>query len=145
MTKLFLWAGYIALALCTIAAWVFAALAAPPAGADPRLAPWFEKLETPAGQSCCGVADCREETRVISPKNSPDHHWWVYIGREKFGADAPNRFVSVPESVTKIDTSELLRPPGPVVCWAPRDPFRYGASSGPDGAIMCFRPPRAAG
>jgi hypothetical protein len=119
--------------------------AAPPAGADPRLAPWFEKLETPGGQSCCGVADCREETRVISPKNSVDHHWWVYIGREKFGAEAPDRFVSVPNSVVGVDTEELPRPPGPVVCWAPRDPFRYGAAAGPDGAIMCFRPPRAAG
>jgi hypothetical protein len=148
MTKLLLWVGFVALALCTIAAWIVAAwpaFAAPPAGADPRLAPWFEKLETPLGQSCCGLADCREVTRAKSPMNSPDGKWWVFIGKEQFGASAPDRYIPVPESVTKIDTSEQLRPPGPVVCWAPTDPFRYGAPSGPDGAIMCFRPPRAAG
>jgi hypothetical protein len=32
---------------------------APPEGADPRLAPWFQSLESPSGKSCCSIADCR--------------------------------------------------------------------------------------
>lgn len=55
--------------------------AAPPVGADPQLAPWFNSLQTHDGQSCCGIADCR------GPKEYPvrihgggyevwvDQHW----------------------------------------------------------------------
>ncbi len=33
---------------------------APPANADPALAPWFQSLERPDGHgSCCATADCR--------------------------------------------------------------------------------------
>ena len=36
------------------------ALAAPPPGADPDLAPWFRSLRVPGtGASCCDVSDCR--------------------------------------------------------------------------------------
>jgi hypothetical protein len=36
------------------------ALAAPPANADPSLAPWFQSLRQPGtGTSCCSIADCR--------------------------------------------------------------------------------------
>ncbi|HXP32336.1 MAG TPA: hypothetical protein VN832_14675 [Stellaceae bacterium] len=34
--------------------------AAPPEGADPTLAPWFQSLRQPGtGVSCCSIADCR--------------------------------------------------------------------------------------
>lgn len=37
------------------------ARSAPPDGADPALAPWFEGLRQPGtGMSCCSEADCRE-------------------------------------------------------------------------------------
>ena len=113
--------------------------AAPPAGANPALAPWFKSLVQRNGVSCCGDADCREETRVKSPSNSPDgRHWYVFIGKDKFGPDAPDEMVPVPEEVVSSDSdTTMLRPPGPVVCW-----HRYSSNS---GAILCFRLPRASG
>lgn len=36
------------------------ALAAPPEGADPTLAPWYQSLRDPqTGGGCCSIADCR--------------------------------------------------------------------------------------
>jgi hypothetical protein len=114
------------------------ALAAPPPGADPKLAPWFESLKMISGGHCCGAADCREETRAVSPSNSADGHWHVFIGTDKFGADAPNQMVRVPDEVISVDDETTMpRPPGPVVCW-----HHFGYTS---GVILCFRLPRASG
>lgn len=114
------------------------ALAKPPAGADPRMAPWFELLKTPSGMSCCGISDCRE-VEAESPLNSPDHkHWWALISRDLFGPQAPNRFIMVPDSALQIDDSDLFRPKGPVACWLGHQVLNHVG-------IICFRPPRTSG
>jgi hypothetical protein len=126
-------------ALLLSLALVASARAAPPAGANPAFALWFESLVQKNGISCCGNVDCREETRVKSPSNSLDRrHWYVFIGKDKFGPDAPDEMVVVPEEVVSVDKeTATLRPPGPVVCW---HRFSFGS-----GAILCFRLPRASG
>jgi len=130
-----------------LAAAYFGAHAHPSPGDDPKLGPWFESLSTPNGQSCCGIADCHEARQAESPLNSPDGRWWVFISRDQFGNAAPDKLVPVPKEAVRYDDSDKPRPPGPVVCWAPSDPFTssYGKAPTPDGTILCFRPARAAG
>lgn len=53
-------AGYLAIAAATLLAAAELAHSAPPEGADPALAPWFQSLTQPGtGISCCSIADCR--------------------------------------------------------------------------------------
>src|SRR5580698_9324485 len=82
------------LALLALLAVTAAAQAAPPAGADPALAPWFHQLRRPgSGFPCCSEADCRNvEVRAAGSRTE------VYIGREAFGSRAPNAWVVVPPS-----------------------------------------------
>lgn len=68
------------------------AFAAPPAGADPALGPWFQSLAQPeTGYPCCSIADCR----TVRYRASVDH-FEAFIDRRSFGADAPDAWVSVP-------------------------------------------------
>jgi hypothetical protein len=87
------------------------AAAAPPDGADPTLAPWFQGLRQPGtGTSCCSIADCR----------TTDYR----TNGESYEALIDDRWVAVPSD--KI----LQRADNPtgraVVCWTPTR------------GIMCF-------
>ena len=108
------------------------ASAAPPKGADPAMAPWFDSLKQKNHAPCCGAADCRPESRVLSPGNSHDGHWWVFMSHENFGDDAPEKMVPVPDDVVRSGDTTLLRPETAVVC------AHYLV-------ILCFIPPQAAG
>ena len=95
------------------------AFAAPPAGADPALAPWFQSLEQPeTGYPCCSIADCR----MVQYRATADHYE-AFIDRRSFGEDAPDAWVAVPPSHV------LHRHDNPtgeaVACW-------YG------GEVRCF-------
>ena len=81
------------------------ARAAPPADADPQLAPWFNSLRQPwTNALCCSIADCRP---VLS--RTVDGHYEALIEGE---------WRAVP------DERVLTRPDNPtgraVVCWTPR-------------------------
>jgi len=76
--------------------------AAPPADADPALAPWFNSLRQPgSGISCCSIADCRPaEYRVV------DNHYEAFIEGEW-------RAVPPDKVLTRADN-----PTGrAIVCW----------------------------
>jgi hypothetical protein len=82
-----------------------AAISAPPDGADPSLAPWFQGLRQPGtGISCCSIADCRTtdyRTRMDGYEVLIDDRW-----------------VSVPwEKVLQHMTNPTGRA---VVCWTPQ-------------------------
>jgi len=89
----------------------FFAHAAPPAGADPALAPWFQSLGQPeTGYPCCSIADCRP----VQSRTTADH-FEVFIDRKSFGADAPNAWVRVPaENILHRKDNPLGEP---VACW----------------------------
>ena len=94
--------------------------AAPPADADPNLAPWFRSLRQPnTGISCCDRSDCREvQYRIVNG------HYQAFIGGEfSRWQNPPYQWMDVPES------SVLHRHDNPtgegVACWA-------------GGAIICF-------
>jgi hypothetical protein len=87
--------------------------AAPPANADPTLAPWFKSLRQPqTNLSCCDRSDCRAvRYRIV------DGHFQAFIG-EEFARwqNPPHAWVDVPED------SVLHRMDNPtgegVACWA---------------------------
>lgn len=70
------------------------AYAAPPAGSDGSLAPWFQSLRSPATDIlCCSEADCRQvENRIRGD------HFQVFVDRKSFGDRAPNAWVDVPST-----------------------------------------------
>lgn len=54
------------------------ARAAPPEGADQRLAPWFNSLRQPGtGVSCCSIADCRPVDYRFTSKG-----YEVFVGEQ---------------------------------------------------------------
>ena len=87
--------------------------AAPPAGADPDLAPWFKSLRQPqTNLSCCDRSDCRMVRYRIM-----NGHFQAFIGQEfARWQNPPNDWVDVPEA------SVLHRHDNPtgegVACWA---------------------------
>ena len=85
--------------------------AAPPANADPALAPWFQSLRQPGtGESCCSLADCRP-AEYRQTRNG--YEAWI-DGR--FGV-SPGMWVPVPEDkiLQRIDN-----PTGrAVACYTP--------------------------
>ena len=87
------------------------AVARPPDGADPDLAPWFRALRQPdTGISCCSVADCRP----TDYRTNGDH----------YEALIQDRWVAVPPQKVLSRTDN---PTGrAVVCWTPTT------------GIMCF-------
>ena len=87
--------------------------AAPPPGADPNLAPWFQSLRQPqTNLSCCDRADCRTvRYRIV------DGHFQAFIGSE-FGRwqNPPYAWVDVPENSILHNHDN---PTGEgVACWA---------------------------
>jgi hypothetical protein len=100
-----------AFAAATVLAATGAAVAQPPANADPALAPWFRSLLQPGTEvSCCSVADCRPtEYRVERD------HYEALIG---------GNWLAVPADKVLQRTDN---PTGhAVVCWTPQR------------GIMCF-------
>jgi hypothetical protein len=88
-------------------------LAAPPADADPNLAPWFRSLRQPqTNLSCCDRSDCRlVRYRIV------DGHFQAFIGGEfSRWQNPPFAWVDVP------DNNVLHRHDNPtgegVACWA---------------------------
>ena len=81
-----------------------AAVARPPADADPALSPWFEDLRQPGtGQSCCSIADCRPV----------DFH----IVQDHYEAFVDDQWMQVPpEKVLRRFDNPTGRA---VVCWTP--------------------------
>lgn len=81
-----------------------AAHAAPPADADPKLAPWFNSLRIPGSTVlCCAMTDCRPVmSRMVAG------HYQAYIA---------DQWRDVP------DDRVLTRPDNPtghaVACWTP--------------------------
>ena len=79
-----------ALALIVVAA---GAIAAPPDGADPGLAPWFQSLRQPGtGISCCSISDCRTtdyRTRMDGYEALIDDKW-ISVPWEKVLQHMPN-------------------------------------------------------
>ena len=78
--------------------------AAPPADADPRLAPWFNSLRQPFTNAlCCSMADCRP-----APSRLRGGHYEAFIGGDW-------RMVPDDRVLTRSDN-----PTGhAVVCWTP--------------------------
>ena len=108
-----------------IAAALFAstALAAPPPGANPEsvIGRWVQSLRDYRGMGCCSEADCRPTTARIGA----DGAYEVWIGREEYGANAPDAWMHVsPEAMAA--TADGPPPDGHV--WA----CFYG------GAVRCF-------
>jgi hypothetical protein len=106
--------GILALAASgLLTSWADQARAAPPAGADPELAPWFRNLRQPQNNlSCCDRSDCRSvRYRVV------DGRFQAFIGSEfARWQNPPYTWVDVPEN------SVLHRHDNPtgegVACWA---------------------------
>lgn len=97
------------------------AQAAPPADANPELAPWFQGLRDNNGSSCCSIADCR--------------HLPVRIGKDGYEVQVPEvgeeHMVLPTKHWIPVPPEKILphkeNPTGePVTCWAP---YR---------GIMCF-------
>jgi hypothetical protein len=103
------------------------------------MAPWYESLWNGV-MHCCGVADCREESRVLGPRNSSDGHWWVFLSKHNFGDGAPDKMVRVPDGAEVEGNTAALRPDNAVVCAHRPD---YASAFGL--VILCFIPPRIAG
>jgi hypothetical protein len=100
------------------------ALAAPPVGADPALAPFFQSLHQPlTGAMCCSVADCRN-VEVRQGPNGLE----AFIDRKTFGQAAPDEWRAVPPEVVIRDMANQTGLP--IAC------FYYGA-------IRCFLPATA--
>ncbi len=97
--------------LILLAAAIPAALAAPPEGADPALAPWFQSLRQPGtGGGCCSLADCRPTEYRPTPNG---YEAWI-DGRFSV---SPGMWVPVPEDkiLQRIDN-----PTGQAVaCYTP--------------------------
>ncbi len=86
-----------------------AALAAPPPGADPALAPWFQSLKRPDnGEGCCDQADCR----IVAYRATRD-------GYEAF--IAAGSFQAGTDTWEKVPPGRVLRGDNPtghgVACW----------------------------
>jgi hypothetical protein len=79
-------------ALALLAA-AYSAVAAPPDGADPGLAPWFQSLRQPGtGISCCSISDCRTtdyRTRMDGYEAYIDDKW-ISVPWEKVLDHMPN-------------------------------------------------------
>ena len=98
---------------CLVLACPSSSPAAPPPGADPNLAPWFQSLRQPqTNLSCCDRADCRTvRYRIV------DGHFQAFIGSE-FGRwqNPPYAWVDVPENSVLHNHDN---PTGEgVACWA---------------------------
>ena len=94
--------------------------AAPPAEADPALAPWFQSLRQPGtDMPCCSVADCRRvEYRIVGD------HFQAFIG------DEFPRWTNPPHSWVDVPDANILHhhdnPTGEAIaCWS-------------QGQILCF-------
>jgi hypothetical protein len=126
-----------------LAAATWPANAAPPEGADPRYAPFFQALQRKdkGGGSCCGVADCRE-VRSQSPENSGDGNWRVFIDKETFGPNAPDDWIIVPKETVDDQPTTSLRPPNAIACWQSGNYYLNGVLVGsPGGRLICFKVP----
>jgi hypothetical protein len=79
-------------------------IAAPPEGADPNLAQWFQNLRQPGtGKSCCSISDCRPVDYRVN-----GDHYEAFIGGD---------WITVPpEKVLQRYDNPLGRA---VVCWTP--------------------------
>lgn len=93
-----------------------AAVARPPPGADPSLAPWFRSLKQPAnGFGCCSDADCRTVDYRIN-----GDHYEVFIKRgddaESFPAGTDKWVTVPPDTILR----HISNPTGrAVACWIP--------------------------
>ena len=75
------------------------ALAAPPVGADPALAPFFQSLRQPlTGIPCCAAADCRN-VEIRQGAQGLE----AFIDRKTFGPYAPDEWRAVPPGVVIRD------------------------------------------
>ncbi|MBV9250515.1 MAG: hypothetical protein JO227_14865 [Acetobacteraceae bacterium] len=94
-----------------------AAQAAPPEGADPALAPWFNSLRAPwTNALCCSVSDCRTADARLA-----DDHYEAFVG---------GQWRAVPRDKVLQRTDN---PTGrAVVCWTPT------------AGVVCFVPGPAA-
>ena len=94
------------------------ALAAPPEGADPSspMASWYRSLKTPAGTSCCSIADCRPVRARLA-----GDHWEIRDSTSDVWQTVP------PEVILRRENADGR----PVAC-------RMGVK------ILCFVPPAGA-
>lgn len=115
-----------AISVTVVFAWVIFGLyavvssahAAPPANADPALAPWFKSLRDKSGMQCCSIADCRP-----TDYRSAGDGYEVLIQRPEFDIAEPT-WTPVPQDKVLERTDN---PVGrAVVCWTP---FR---------GVLCF-------
>jgi hypothetical protein len=91
------------------------ALAAPPEGADPALAPWFQSLTQPGtGSSCCSIADCRPTDWKFS-----DGHYEIPVD---------DKWIAVPDELV------LKR----------ENPTGNAIACKLNGRVLCFVPPSLA-
>lgn len=110
------------------------AQAAPPDGANPIYAPFYQSLKLPGygDNYCCTIADCRP---VLS--RNLNGQWEAYIDKKTFGDDPriPDAWVPVPpETFTTTDPKkeELPRPDSAVACFY-------------QGTLRCFTKPMTLG
>lgn len=95
------------------------ASAAPPANADPGLSPWFQSLQTANGNSCCGVADCRNYPVTITD----GRYTVLYEGKQ----------LPVPPETISTRTDN---PTGDYIACVQRDFWYAGEQKGP--FVLCF-------
>jgi hypothetical protein len=109
------------------------AKAAPPENADPKFAPWFEGLRSPAtGNGCCSQADCRP----VESRTNKAGRWEVFID-SKFEQDGlppvqPHWMEAPPRVILKGQDNPIGRG---VACW--RRIYLDGYMD-PKGEILCF-------
>ena len=86
------------------------AFAAPPPGANPDsdIARWIKTLRDPGGALCCSAADCRR-TQI---ERRDDGTRWAWVGRDEFGANAPDRWMPITERVWNLTTADGPPPDG---------------------------------
>lgn len=113
------------------AALISEAPAAPPEGANPDLAPYFQNLHTKDSSPgwCCSAADCRPVRARYSQVG-----WEVFIDKRTFGPDsgAPDEWVLVPREAMVVPNPAPTRPQTATACW-------YG------GVVRCFDQPLTEG
>ena len=99
------------------------ALAAPPPGVDTdsKISIWVRTTKDVHGVGCCSLADCRQ----TAARPTPEGGYEVWIGRDKYGAYAPDAWMPVSDDALAA-TSNGPPPDGRV--WA----CFYA------GRVMCF-------
>jgi hypothetical protein len=111
--------------------------AAPSEHTDKAFGPYFKSLKNAMNQGCCDVSDCRV-LGVTKYKQKEDGSWSAFIGKEDFGATAPDDWISVPpEIILKREDNPTS---GAIACWSVNQSSDRGALR--YNGYYCFTKPQ---